>query len=245
MQAEILEKLKNDQEYYGEFGRQYLSASDVSTLLHQPDKFKEEKKSPEILMGRYFHQIILEPNKPIDIPVFDSSTRGTKKFKDYLIETGLHKDDVMLTHERDNMLRCQDKLLSVFEISEIINDSNNKYEVPSVMELEGNLWKSKCDILHSDFVIDLKTTSNAKNFRSSARSFCYNSQAYLYQLQYNKPMVFIVIDKNTLQILKAPCSEEFISYGHDNVLKATEVYEKFYGKNKIDDISQFVKEVIL
>tara|TARA_B100001109_G_C18683362_1_gene389783 strand:- start:379 stop:720 length:342 start_codon:yes stop_codon:yes gene_type:complete len=113
------------------------------------------------------------------------------------------------------------------------------------MELEGNLWKSKCDILHSDFVIDLKTTSNAKNFRSSARSFCYNSQAYLYQLQYNKPMVFIVIDKNTLQILKAPCSEEFIEYGEQNVLKATEIYNKYYAENKTDDISQHFQEILL
>jgi len=245
MQAEILQKLKNDQEYYGEFGRQYLSASDVSTLLYQPEKFKEEKKSPEILMGRYFHQIILEPNKPMDIPVYDSSTRGTKKFKDYLIETGLDKDDVLLTHERDNMLRCKDKLLSVYEISEILHDKNNQFEVPSIMELEGNLWKSKCDILHSDFVIDLKTTSNAKNFKSSARTFCYNSQAFIYQLQYKKPMVFIVIDKNTLQILKAPCSDDFISYGQNNVIMATEIYEKYYGENKTDDISQHVKEIVL
>tara|TARA_R100001509_G_scaffold500_1_gene583 strand:- start:308 stop:1045 length:738 start_codon:yes stop_codon:yes gene_type:complete len=245
MQVDLLEKLKDDTKYYGDFGKEYLSASDVSTLLYQPEKFKEEKKSPEILMGRYFHQIILEPDKPIKIPIFDSSTRSTKKFKDYLIENNLDKDDVMLLHERDTMLRCKDKLLSVLEISEIIQDTNNKYEVPAIMEIEGNMWKSKCDILHEDFVVDLKTTGNAKNFRSSARAFCYNSQAYVYELQFKKPMLFVVIDKNTLQVLKAPCSDEFLAYGKQNVFNATQVYNKYFSKNKTHDISQHVTEMVL
>ena len=228
MQVDLLEKLKDDTKYYGDFGKEYLSASDVSTLLYQPEKFKEEKKSPEILMGRYFHQIILEPDKPIKIPIFDSSTRSTKKFKDYLIENDLDKDDVMLLHERDTMLRCKDKLFSVLEISEIIQDTN-----------------SKCDILHEDFVVDLKTTGNAKNFRSSARAFCYNSQAYVYELQFKKPMLFVVIDKNTLQVLKAPCSDEFLAYGKQNVFNATQVYNKYFSKNKTHDISQHVTEMVL
>ena len=33
---EIIEKLKEDKHYYGEFGKQYLSNSDISTLLKDP-----------------------------------------------------------------------------------------------------------------------------------------------------------------------------------------------------------------
>ena len=33
---EILKKLENDEDYYGEFGQQYLSNSDISTLLKNP-----------------------------------------------------------------------------------------------------------------------------------------------------------------------------------------------------------------
>ncbi len=245
MQSNILEQLKDDTKYYGDFGKKYLSASDVSTLLYEPQKFKQEKKSAEILMGRFFHQIILEPNKPIDIPIIESSTRTTKKFKDYLIENKLEMYDVMLEKERDLMLECRDKLMSVLFFSDLIHDSNNKFEVPAVTELFGNQWKSKCDILHNDFVIDLKTTGNGKNFRSSARSFCYNSQAYVYQKQFNKPMVFIVIDKTTLMPYFCPCSDEFIEYGEKNVIKATEIYNKYYSENKTEDISQHYQEILL
>ena len=117
MSNKIIEKLKDDSHYYGVVGKQYLSSSDITTLLYEPEKFKEEKKSPEILMGRYFHQLILEPNKPITIPIFDSSSRATKKFKDFIQDTDIDKHDILLQNERDLMLQCRDKLMSVLEIS--------------------------------------------------------------------------------------------------------------------------------
>ena len=52
--------------------------------------------------------------------------------------------------------------MSVLFFSDLIHDSNNKFEVPAVTELFGNQWV-KCDILHDEFVIDLKTTGNGKN----------------------------------------------------------------------------------
>jgi len=33
---EILEKLRDDQHYYGEFGKQFLSNSNISSLLTNP-----------------------------------------------------------------------------------------------------------------------------------------------------------------------------------------------------------------
>jgi hypothetical protein len=58
-------------------------------------------------------------------------------------------------------------------------------------------------------------------------------------------MVFIVIDKNTLMTYFCPCSKEFIEYGEQNVLKATEIYNKYYAENKTDDISQHFQEILL
>ena len=34
--SEIITKLRDDEHYYGDFGKQYLSNSDVSTLLGNP-----------------------------------------------------------------------------------------------------------------------------------------------------------------------------------------------------------------
>ena len=36
--TEIIEKLRDDELYYGKFGKQYLSNSDIGTLLDDPLK---------------------------------------------------------------------------------------------------------------------------------------------------------------------------------------------------------------
>ena len=35
---QILKKLRNDEDYYGDFGKQFLSNSDISVLLKNPKK---------------------------------------------------------------------------------------------------------------------------------------------------------------------------------------------------------------
>ena len=56
----IIEKLRNDEHYYGEFGKLYLSNSDISTLLKDPLALgKPSKQIPAFLIGGYFHTAIL------------------------------------------------------------------------------------------------------------------------------------------------------------------------------------------
>ena len=53
---EVLEKLKDDELYYGEFGRKYLSNSDIGTLLKDPKMFKKAiTPTLPMLLGRYLH----------------------------------------------------------------------------------------------------------------------------------------------------------------------------------------------
>ena len=60
---EILEKLKDDEHYYGEYGRQFISNSDIRTLMTNPLEFKKPPPSaPHFLIGGYFHTAILEPD---------------------------------------------------------------------------------------------------------------------------------------------------------------------------------------
>ena len=54
-ETEIIEKLKNDEDYYGSFGKQFLSNSDISTLLTNPLAFGEPSKpSSAFLVGGLF-----------------------------------------------------------------------------------------------------------------------------------------------------------------------------------------------
>ena len=53
---EILDKLRIDEHYYGTFGNQYLSNSNISTLLNNPLQLgAPSKQNPNFLVGGYFH----------------------------------------------------------------------------------------------------------------------------------------------------------------------------------------------
>ena len=82
-QKEILKKLEKDENYYGKFGKQYLSNSDISTLLKNPLALHTpQKKIPAFLVGGYFHTAILEPDKLKNFKIVESSTRNTKAYKE-------------------------------------------------------------------------------------------------------------------------------------------------------------------
>ena len=60
----VLKKLQDDKHYYGDYGKKFLSNSDIGTLLSNPLALGSEvKSSPAILIGRYFHTALLEPDK--------------------------------------------------------------------------------------------------------------------------------------------------------------------------------------
>ena len=44
MQVNIIEQLKDDTKYYGDLGKKYLSASDVSRFLYEPQNLNKKRK---------------------------------------------------------------------------------------------------------------------------------------------------------------------------------------------------------
>ena len=111
-----------------------------------------------------------------------------------------------------------------------------EYEVPAITELFGNKWKGKADIINHDekLIIDLKTTSDIDRFRWSASKFNYDSQAYIYSKLFGYEMLFMVIDKETLQVGLFDCSPKFYESGMDKVQKATDAYDLFYKTEGFD-----------
>ena len=43
-EKEILKRLRNDEDYYGDFGKQYLSNSDIEALTTEPRQFQAPKE---------------------------------------------------------------------------------------------------------------------------------------------------------------------------------------------------------
>tara|TARA_R110002020_G_scaffold254178_1_gene467889 strand:+ start:136 stop:855 length:720 start_codon:yes stop_codon:yes gene_type:complete len=237
---EIIEKLKNDSEYYGDLGKKYLSASDIKTLRENPSKFKQSESTLAMLTGRYFHTMMLEPEKLDEFSVIDVATRNNKAYKE--VSNG---EIILLQKEVDEISTLADKMKSNMDIFDMIYDSSNKYEVPMIKEIHGEMWKGKCDILSEDKVYDLKTTGDISKFKSSAWAYNYDSQAYIYKELFNKDMVFIVGCKKTLQLGVYECSPEFIDRGRDKVLDAIISWRKFFGPNATEDVNNFYSKTIL
>ena len=58
----VLNKLKDDKEYYHGIGKKYVSNSDISALLTNPKKFGISRPdNVNFAKGRMFHQLLLEP----------------------------------------------------------------------------------------------------------------------------------------------------------------------------------------
>jgi len=236
-----IEQLKNDEHYYGEFGKQYLSNSDISTLLTNPLALGQPSKpSAAFLVGGYFHTAILEPDKLKKYRVIPSSTRNTKAYKE--MSGG---ELCLLQHEVDEIEILTEKLLANKVCKGLISGRVD-YEQPGITELEGLKWKGKADIINHDdgLVIDLKTTKDINRFRSSAFRYNYDSQAYIYSKLFGYEMLFVVIDKTTGQIGLFDCSPDFYESGKDKVQRASEQYKLFYKTPDFDHKQFFINKTL-
>ena len=76
---DIIEMLRDDTNYYGDFGKQYLSNSDIGTLLKDPSQFGVSiPDNQNFAKGRYFHQLILEPSKAEQVKYVDCKYTNNK-----------------------------------------------------------------------------------------------------------------------------------------------------------------------
>ena len=238
----ILQKLNNDEDYYGEFGKQFLSNSHVSKLLKDPlNVFEPSKPSPAFLIGGYFHTCILEPDKLESFKIIQSTTRNTKAYKE--MSDG---ELCLLQHEVDNILLMRDKLMENDICKDLVQLGDVEYEKPMIHEIEGAMWKGKADIINHDekLIIDLKTTGDINKFKNSAYRFNYDSQAYIYSQLFGYEFLFIVIDKNSHQIGMFDCSPKFYESGKDKVSRAVEAYDLFFKTKDFDPKQYFISKTL-
>ena len=239
---EIIEKLKIDEHYYGEFGKQYLSNSDIKTLLTNPLALKEPSKTnAHFLVGGYFHTAILEPDKIKNFKIIETSSRNTKVYKE--MSGG---EMCLLQHEVDLIDNLISTVLNNKVCRDLISEEDSEYEIPEITELFGQMWKGKADVVnHSEkLIIDLKTTSDLDNFKWNAKKYNYDSQAYIYRKLFGYEFVFIAIDKKTGQIGLFDCSDNFYRSGEEKVEKASEAYDLFYNTEGFDPQQYFINQTL-
>ena len=240
----ILEVLKNDDEYYRGVGKNYLSNSDIGVLLSNPQDYGKVRYDDKSLAeGRLFHQLLLEPEKAVNIPQVDASSRTTKAYKEYIEENKLQF--CLLTKEVEEITALTKKMSGNIQFYDDIYRDGNQYEVPMIGVIQGHEWKGKADIVCNDMLIDIKTTSDINGFKWSAKKYNYDSQCYIYQKLFDKPLAFYVIDKTSGQLGIFRPSENFIKNGETKVARALEVWYKYFGSSPTEDIeNHYIDETL-
>ncbi len=239
---DIIEKLRDDDLYYGEFGQQFLSNSNIKTLKDNPLALRDPiKKTSALLIGGYFHTVILEPNKVDKYKIIESSSRNTKHYKE------MSDGELCLLQQEVDMIELMKEKIDANEACRfLMRGFNVEYEVPNIIDLYGNTWKGKADIVNHDekLIVDLKTTSNINSFKSSAFKYNYDSQAYIYSQMFGYEFCFIVIDKTTLQIGIFDCSPEFYQSGAVKVEQASATYDLFFKDENFDPKQYFISKTL-
>jgi len=246
MSSEVLDMLRNDAHYYGEYGRQFLSNSDIGALLNNPRQFHERKPETKPLVeGRFFHTSLLEPDKLNEFQLVDCATRTTNIYKEAIKSSG--QEILLLKSEADELLSLAQTMKQNLRFFESIYAPGNEYEKPGIQTIKGLTWKGKADIvMHSEGVlIDIKTTGRIDDFKWSARKYNYDSQCYLYQMIFGMPLVFYVVEKDTHRLGIYTPSEDFLRGGELKVEQAVEVYNKYFSAESEDSIRNYYIEEVL
>ena len=230
--------LQDDLHYFGAVGQQYLSKSSAGALLGDVREFLIAKShNINFELGSYFHHLLIEPEKAKLDYVIDSSTRGTKKYKEFVANEGI--GFAVLESEKKMIENLSSAILAIPTFEQIIYNIDNEYEVAGVTKLHDLWWKGKADIVATDKVYDLKTTGDLSRFRYSAKQYNYDLQAFLYKEIFGKDMVFLVACKKTAKTGLFECSDEFYNSGKYKAERAAAYYQRYFGANATEDASKY------
>ena len=228
--AELLKRMLDDEFYYGELNRLALSSSSLKTLLSSPKTYKfsleyGSAESQALRDGWLFHTAILEPNVFEAQTFIDVQSKNTKAFR----EAKAENPRVFTAKEKSDAERLADAFLRNEHAKELIRDS--EFEVPVIGEVMDMPFRGKADVLGTNRIVDLKTTTDIKGFSYSANKYGYDVQCYLYCNLFGKSykdFYFLALDKGSLDIGIFNCSEEFYYRGEEKVEKALDLYNKFF-----------------
>ena len=264
---ESLKNLKDDKKYYGDYGKKWLSNSDVYTLLHDEEQYGcKTKMTEKMIKGSYFHTLCLEPKKKDSYMVWEQATRG-KAYKEFLIENGLDPNfDVVITRREveeveeqvdwfldKNNPKTNSNMIGGLSVYDYLIDKKAKKEQPGIENIFDVEFKGKADLISNDVILDFKTTDNVKRFPQAVKfDSSYDTQAFIYQSIFKLPFVFIVIGNKKLTYSDGtkyyemgihPASDEVLIRGKQKTQEAVKRYIQH--KDGTRNIKSFIYNTIL
>lgn len=246
---ELLKKMYDDSFYYGELGKYALSSSAIKSLISSPKEYARamnyKSDSGAFKIGRLIHLAALEPDKIDSLcHIVEVQSAVTKKYKDKVSEVG-SADFVFTRKEYDKAMYTVDALLQNDVWQDLTRGA--KFEQPGFDILHGYPFRAKADVLGFDYIADLKTTSDLKAFKWSAKKYSYDVQLYIYCNIFNidyKDFLFFAIDKSSGDLGIYDAKESFYNSGKDKFEYGIKVYEKYFVKQEEELNSYVIKDTL-
>jgi len=241
---DIFKKLYDDEFYYGELGSKALSSSAIKLLVDSPKKYHyvtnyAKLETQGLRDGRLLHMLILEPTKWDQLKFVDVQSKNTKKYREALLE----HDIVYTQKEKEDAERLADALLKNDMAQTLLTGS--QFEVPAIDYIGEWIFRGKADILtKGKTIIDIKTTTDIKGFKYSAKKYGYDIQCYIYCQLFNVnyfDFKFLVIDKGSCDIAVAECTEEFYLAGKEKTELGIQRYEEWFTSDEVDLDNYYIK----
>ena len=248
-EQEILAKLREDKYYFGDFGRQFISNSDIHNLIKSPDKYGLPWDiNADYLKGSYLHYRLLQPEIIDPMIVVDASTRGTNIYKEMVLEhtvEGEPKPMFLLQKEVDELDMIVKKVEGNNYFMEMLqgdrDPSGRDVEEPAIGVIQGKLFKGKADRLNYNKgkTIDLKSTRSLDGFAEFFKKYGYHGQAYIYRELFGLDVSFFVIEKDTGRLGVFEVSDETYEEGRKHVEKGLQIYDMYFGEDKTETFEQY------
>ena len=161
---EIIEKMYDDDFYYGYLGKQALSSSSLKKLLSSPNEYlrsleeEDATESQPLRDGKLFHWNVLEPEKFEELRVIDVASKNTKAYKTAKAEFGevYCRNEIEKAESLASVLKNNKPAMAFLE--------NADFEVPQIDVIDGIPFRGKADIVQGTKIIDLKTTADLEGF---------------------------------------------------------------------------------
>lgn len=227
-EKDILERMLDDEFYYGYLGSNALSKSACSKLLLGPKAYvKSLKKATEtqaLRDGRLIHLCTLEPHRIKDLTIVDVASKRGKAWDIALTQN--HPQMVYTQKELNYANSIANELLNCQDVSNYLSEA--EFEVPAIKMIDNIPFRGKADVISKGTIIDVKTTTKINSFKYSANNFDYDLQAALYLKLFDcYEFVFIAIDKETREIKICECNDSFISRGYEKLEEAIDKYREY------------------
>jgi len=232
---ELLEKMQDDSFYYGHLGKYCLSSSSIKKLLISPMSYyesvtgKENSNQVNLDIGWLFHLAILEPHLYESQVVVDVQDRKTKKYKE-AVEKYKDHDVRVFTKKEVGIVQKMGMSFHNNSRAKSLLDKTEK-EVPTIGNLFGVPFRAKADALGSDYIIDLKSTSDIDRFYWEAKRFRYDIQCYIYCELFGIPkdnFTFIAIDKRDGRLGLYKVSDKSYENAMEDCRMAIQRFNKYF-----------------